>query len=100
MNRVRISTTVDGERLKRARRLVGVRDSDLFDMALEAIVREVIIARELTAIDRFPYVTDPDLAMPMTPIDTDDAMAYDGEVPARVRALAKRRREQRQRVSD
>jgi hypothetical protein len=99
MTRVRISTTVDGERLERARLLLGVRDCDLFDAALEAVIREAIVARELDAIDRFPYATDPELSVPGAPPDVADKLSYDGEVPLHVRALAKKRRAQRTRAA-
>ncbi|MGK2958384.1 MAG: hypothetical protein ACSLFB_08310 [Acidimicrobiales bacterium] len=92
MSRIRISTTVDGDRLAHARRLLGLRDSDLFDMALDAVVRDATITQELAALDRFPYTADPELTMPVGPSDQDNAMAYTGEVPPNVRALAKQRR--------
>ena len=98
MNRVRISTTVDGERLERARQRLGLRDSELFDVALEAALREATIASELAALERFPYTADPDLAMPPTPGDEGDALAYDAAIPAHVRELARKRRAQRARA--
>lgn len=99
MNRVRISTTVDGEQLSTARELLGLRDSDLFDRALAAVVREVTINRELAALDRYPYAADPELAMPeLPPIGlTDHDLPYDAAVPAAVLAIARKRRAQRTR---
>ncbi len=95
MTRVRISTTVDGERLERARRRLGLRDSELFDVALEAALRESIIASELATLERLPYSSDPELARPDLPGDDRNAFPYDGDVPARVRELAKQRRSAR-----
>ncbi len=95
MSRVRVSTTVDGDRLAQARRLLGMRDSDVFDAALEALVRNVTIDRELKALGRFPYAADPELSMPAGPSDLDDAMPYDGDVPPEVIALARKRRAER-----
>ena len=98
MSRVRISTTVDGERLHAARELLGLRDSDLFDRALASIIREATIRQELAALDRFPYAADPDLAMPDLPAigDADDELPYDSEVPAAVIDLARTRRARRE----
>lgn len=97
MTRVRISTTVDGERLDRARRALRLRDSELFDVALEAALRESIIASELAALERLPYATDPELALPGLPGDDGSAFPYDGDVPAHVRELAQQRRAHRTR---
>lgn len=92
MARTRISTTVDHERLERARSQSGLRDSELFDSALESLIRQLTIAAELAALDRFPYRADPELAMGDAPSDTHDELAYDGVVPASVIWEARRRR--------
>ncbi len=92
MKRVRVSTTVDSVGLNRARQACPVRDAELFDRALAALVREVTIAREVAALDRFPYAADQELRMPDAPSDTDDELDYVGEVPAHVHALAQSRR--------
>lgn len=94
MQRVRISTTVDGGLLRRARHLAGMRDSDLFDKALESVVRELNIERERAALERFPYTADAELLMPEPPGDSQNELAYDGKVPKRVRQLAEKRRAQ------
>lgn len=92
MTRVRISTTVDADRLARARELTGVRDSELFDRALLALARDETIRSELAALERFPYSHDPELQMPAPPADTEHQLDFGGAVPARVRAAAARRR--------
>ncbi len=88
MARVRISTTVDGERLARARALTGVSDGKLVDRALVALLEDLEAERELAALDRHPYDDDPDLRWEAPP---GPALPYDGEVPADVIALARRR---------
>ena len=88
MSRVRISTTVDGDRLARGRRLVGASDSRLLDEALDALIE----AREREALRAQPYEDDPDLAMP----DADGPdLPYDGTVPPEVLLLAEQRRRSR-----
>lgn len=89
MRRERISTTVDSVQLATARRLLGVRDSELFDRALEALVRQELARRELEALEAHPYEEDPDLAWEAPP---GPDLPYDGEIPAEVRRLAARRR--------
>jgi hypothetical protein len=88
MSRVRISTTVDGDRLERGRRLVDGTDSELLDEALDAL----IAAHERIALRAQPYDDDPDLAMPT--FDGPD-LPYDGEVPNEVLRLAEERRRAR-----
>ncbi len=91
MSRVRVSTTVDRDRLERLRALSGLRDSELFDVALAAALRELTIARELEALDRMPYDTDPELVMPAAPDALDDGF----DAPKRVHEMARRRRARR-----
>ena len=93
MNRVRISTTVNGITLEAARKQLGLRDADLFDRALKAVLRESLIAAELVALERHPYESDPELRMPeprRSPLQTDDTANQ--KVPARVQKLAQRKR--------
>jgi hypothetical protein len=92
MKRVRVSTTVDSASLDRARQACPVRDAVLFDRALAALVREVTIACEVAALDRFPYATDQELPMPDALSDVNDELDYVGDVPAHVQALAESRR--------
>ncbi len=89
MKRVRISTTVDRERLAACRRLLGVPDSQLVDRALEALVAELEGERELAALAARPYEDDPDLAWEAPP---GPDLPYDGDVPKDVVRLAARRR--------
>lgn len=85
MSRVRISTTVDAERLARLRRLLQVSDSRLVDRALAALVEDL----EREALERYPYDHDPDLSWVAPPLP---ALPYDGGVPASVLELAEARR--------
>lgn len=89
MSRERISTTVDADRLARARDLHGGPDSELVDRALELLLRHLDAAREVAAIEAAPYEDDPALAWraPDGP-----ALPYDGDVPDEVRELAAQRR--------
>ena len=87
--RVRISTTVDQERLDEARRRTGDRDSELMDRALAALLDALDAEAELRALEAAPYDIDPELAMPKAAAGADD---YDGEVPSSVMRLATRRR--------
>lgn len=89
MSRVRISTTVDRDRLEECRALVAVPDSQLIDQALTALAAAVMTRQELDALAAHPYDDDPDLAWAAPP--TPD-LPYDGAVPAEVMALAKTRR--------
>lgn len=89
MPRVRISTTVDGERLERARALVATSDSRLLDQALTALLDKLEAERELRALATHPYEDDLDLAWQAP---SGPALAYDGDVPAGVERLAAARR--------
>jgi hypothetical protein len=85
MSRVRISTTVDGDRLDRGRRLVTGSDSQLLDEALVALIE----AREREALLAQPYETDADLPSPTGEMPD---LPYDGHVPDDVVRLAEERR--------
>lgn len=89
MARVRISTTVDGERLAWCRALVGESDSRMLDRAIDALIDKIEAQRELRALEENPYWDDPDLAW-TAPTGPD--LPYEGEVPPEVRKLAVRRR--------
>jgi hypothetical protein len=89
MARVRISTTVDGPLLERSRRLLGMSDGQLVDRALAALVEEVETRQEQAALDEHPYEDDPDLSWEAP---SGPALPYDGDVPAEVLELARRRR--------
>lgn len=89
MARVRISTTIDEARLDEARRLLAEPDSRLIDRALSALVDKLRAEQEQAALDAQPYESDPDLAW-QAPLGPD--LAYAGEVPADVAALAAERR--------
>ena len=92
--RVRISTTIDRDRLELARVRCGRRDSELFDLALLALLDKLDHDDELRALAASPYDVDPDLAMPPArPL----AESYDGPVPESVRLLAGQRRAARRR---
>lgn len=86
--RTRISTTVDADRLEAARKRLDVVDSQLFDRALSALLDQLDAAVEMEALDRWPYEFDADLAWnaPAVP-----SLPYDGDVPADVVELARRR---------
>jgi hypothetical protein len=77
--RPRISTTVDGDLLQRARTIYTSRDADLFDAALRAL----IAAHEDQALAVQPYTIDlsnvPHGTSAATPLDD-----YDDEPPADV----------------
>ncbi len=87
--RVRISTTIDGERLEAARLRSGRRDSELFDLALIALLDTLDQEDELRAIETQPYDRDPDLVLAV-PQTFDER--YDGAIPESVRLLAEERR--------
>jgi hypothetical protein len=89
MTRSRISTTVDHDRLQRARRLSGLPDSQLIDAALRRFVADLEAAHEQDVLAAAPYEDDPDLAWEV-PLGPD--LPYTGEVPADVRRLAAERR--------
>jgi hypothetical protein len=89
MTRVRVSTTVDGDVLAELRSLLGVTDSELFDRAMRQLLDHVEGIAECAALAAAPYEHDPDLAwsVPISPL------AYDGDVPPDVLALAEARRQ-------
>lgn len=89
MTRVRVSTTVDGDRLERARALFGGPDSALLDRALALLVRRLDAERERAALGEAPYEDDDDLSWQAPP---GPDLPYAGEVPADVLALARERR--------
>ncbi len=90
MNRVRISTTVDAERLGLARALAGSTDARLFDRALVLFIEAAEGQREREALAALPYDEDPELLLP--PAVALDGLPYDGDVPAAVLRLAEERR--------
>ncbi|MGH9000991.1 MAG: hypothetical protein ACRDY7_16555 [Acidimicrobiia bacterium] len=94
MPRVRISTTVDAERLVEARRLVGGPDSRIIDRALAVLVDGLAAEAELAALAAAPYEGDPDLSWEAAP---GPDLPYDGEVPPEVLRLAAQRRKERER---
>lgn len=85
---------MDGDRLARARSLIGTSDSKLLDQALGALVDKLEVERELRAISEHPYEDDPDLVWqaPEGP-----SLPYDGDVPPEVERLAAARRRKAQR---
>lgn len=89
MSRVRISATVDGERLRTAARLAGTTGSALLDLALAALIEQTEAEREAAALDAQPYEDDPELAWEAP---TGPDLPYDGAVPADVLTLAEARR--------
>lgn len=89
MPRVRISATVDGDRLREAARLAGATGSALLDRALAALVEQLGAQAEIAALERQPYEADPDLSW-QPPHGPD--LVYGGEVPDDVVALAEARR--------
>jgi len=91
MPRVRISTTVDAERLETVRRALGMADSRILDRALDALIEVLEAEQEEAALAAHPYDDDPDLAWEAPP---GPALPYDGEVPAEVLRLAAQRRRQ------
>jgi len=92
MTRVRISTTVDAERLRTCRRLLAVPDSKLIDRALALLIEEIEGRRELAVLEAQPYESDPELSWAV-PAGPD--LPYDGDVPADVMRLAESRRQRR-----
>ncbi|MCC7076453.1 MAG: hypothetical protein IT198_04945 [Acidimicrobiia bacterium] len=90
MSRVRVSTTVDEERLAAARRLLDLPPSKLLDRALDALRREIETENEAAAFRAFPYEDDPDVSWETAP---GPVLPYDGEIPADVLRLAEQRRE-------
>ena len=92
MKRVRLSTTVDAERLAKSRRLFKGPDSHLIDRALQALIEEMQGAAELRALEKYPYESDPELAWE---VSEGPSLPYDGKVPKKVQALARARRRRR-----
>lgn len=92
MKRVRVSATVDGERLAVAARLAGETGSRLLDHALAALIEQLETRRELAALASHPYEEDPDLAWE-APLGPD--LPYEGVVPDDVLAMAAARRRSR-----
>lgn len=92
MTRVRVSATVDAERLRMAAELAGATGSALLDQALAALVEQLGAQREIAALEQYPYDADPDLTW--QPPNGPD-LGYDGDVPADVVALAQARRRAR-----
>ncbi|MEI2640216.1 MAG: hypothetical protein V9F03_14670 [Microthrixaceae bacterium] len=92
MARVRISTTVDTERLDRARQIINGRDSEVIDRALSALIEDDERRREIAALTQSPYHLDSDLDLGSVNVGWDDDLPYDGEVPPEVEELARRRR--------
>lgn len=90
MKRVRISTTVDADRLTRCRQLVNQPDSALLDQAIEALVEKLEARLEARALSVHPYDDDPDLQWTAPP---GPDLPYDGGVPPEVLRLAGRRRQ-------
>ncbi|MGH3939227.1 MAG: hypothetical protein ACRDTG_11440 [Pseudonocardiaceae bacterium] len=89
MKRVRISATVDGERLEVAARLAGETGSQLLDRALTALIEQLESDRELAALTNHPYDEDPELAWEAPP---GPDLPYDGAVPDDILELAQARR--------
>jgi len=89
ITRLRVSTTVDGERLQRARALFDGPDSALLDRALGLLVRRLDAERERAALHDSPYEDDEELAWQAPP---GPDLPYAGEVPPEVLALARERR--------
>lgn len=89
MSRVRISTTVDGDRLSKARELLPLPDSELIDRALNTLIDEMTARREIEILQAMPYETDPDLTWTAP---SGPALPYDGEIPPEVEEQANRRR--------
>jgi len=89
MKRVRISTTVDADRLEACRRLLKARNSQLVDRALSALIAELEAEHDLTALERALYDDDPDLAWQTPPVPD---LPYNGRIPRAVTRLAAARR--------
>lgn len=89
MARTRISTTVDSDRLERARAHFGLPDSQLLDRALYELLRRVQLEREREALRAAPYEDDAELTWQAP---DGPSLPYDGEVPDEVRRLAAERR--------
>jgi hypothetical protein len=91
MSRVRISTTVDGDLLARARASVPeANDAALMDRALAELTKQVEQKHEREVLALLPYDLDPELDLPQAPLPR--GLAYDGPVPPDVQQLADERR--------
>jgi hypothetical protein len=92
--RTRVSTTVDEKRLASARRLTGMPDSELIDLALATLLEQAERQAENRALADSPYEADVDLTgLPAGwPVDAPALDAYDGDVPADVLELFAARR--------
>jgi hypothetical protein len=86
---MRLSTTVDREKLAACRRLLGVSDSELVDRALQALVNELEAERELAALESHPLPDDAAFAWEAS-LNSD--LPYEGDVPEDVIRLAAKRR--------
>lgn len=89
MVRMRISTTVDAQRLATARQLLGTSDSQIVDRALAALIEQLEAHAEQAALTAHPYEDDPDLAWDAPP---GPDLPYEAEVPSDVLRLAAQRR--------
>ena len=67
----------------------------MLDRALRALIDEIEAHAEVDALRRHPYDRDPELALPAAPLPAE--LPYDGEVPAQILALARKRRAARRR---
>ena len=65
------STSVNADRLARARRSDLGRDSDLIDVALAALIDREEQRRELAALEHSPYQADDDLRLDDPRADCD-----------------------------
>ena len=92
MSRVRISTTVDGAQLERARALGLGSDAVVLDRALAALIEHHEAERERLALALHPYADDPDLDLGEADANAWNALPYDGAVPPAVVQLALARR--------
>jgi len=89
MPRVRISTTVDAGQWEQSRKLLKLPASKIVDRALQALLEQLEAQRDLDALESFPYEQDPDLSWSAP---SQDALPYDGAIPAEVLRLAAKRR--------
>ena len=87
--RTRISTTVNHDWLTTARKLTGLPDSELIDLALSALVERAERDAEDRALGESPHPLDADLAALPTgwPAGAPPLHAYDDSVPDDVVAL-------------
>jgi hypothetical protein len=92
MSRVRVSTTVDGGQLERARRLGLGSDAVLLDRALAALLEHHEAERERLALALHPYAEDADLDLGDADARAWDALPYEGSAPPDVVRLALARR--------